>query len=137
MAELETKATIKTLGDAFVITAGFKLDTIKDLTKYGMGQALKLIDEKTEEEYFRVSTGEMAEVSRFGVVFTSKDPNGYAQCTGSFPELAMSDADKRNYLKDNFAFVITNLNKVQEHVVAAEKALDKVMADVDTAIVTM
>ena len=29
------QATIKALGDAFVITAGFKLETIKNLKKYG------------------------------------------------------------------------------------------------------
>lgn len=129
------QATIKTLGDAFVITAGFKLETIKNLKKYGMQDALMLVHEETKDPYFNISYGREAEASKYGVVFTGANAMGYAECTGSFPDIAMSDEKKREYLKDNFAFVIANLNKLQAPVEAAEKALDKVMAAVDAAIV--
>lgn len=130
------QATIKTLGDAFVITAGFKFETIKNLKKYGMESALVLVNDETKDPYFCVSHGHEAEASKYGVVFTGANASGYAECTGSFPEIAMSDEKKREYLKDHFAFVIANLNKVQAPIEAAEKELDKVMATVNAAIVT-
>lgn len=134
MAEVKAKATITALGDAFVITAGFKLKTIKNLMKYGKDTALKLIDKESKEEYFRVTAGKAAEASKYGVVFTSANKAGYAECTGLFPKAEMTEEKKKEYLVDNYAFVIAHLNTVQEQVAMAEKELEGVMSVVDESI---
>lgn len=134
MAEAKTKATIKALGDAFVITAGFKLETIKNLIKYGKESALKLVDKETKEPYFAVITADETQISKFGIAFTGANEDGYAECTGYFPKASMSKEKKKDFLRDNFAYVVSHLNQVQAQVEAEEKALNTVIATVDEAI---
>ena len=136
MATNETKntATIKVLGDAFVITAGFKFQTVKDLIKYGKEAALTLNDKETKDPYFQVGVGPHADISKFGVVFTNANKEGYAECTGFFANTGMSEADKLAYIKDKFAFAVSHLNEVATQVTEAEAALNAVMKVVDNAI---
>ena len=134
MAEIKTKATIVAHGDAYVITADFKLKTIKDLIKYGKESALTLIDTETKDPYFSVKTGKVAEASKYGVVFTSANRQGLAQCTGTFPAVGMTEEKKTEFLKDNFALVIANLNEVAKQVATAEKELNGIMEVVDASI---
>lgn len=128
------KATIKSIGDAFVVTAGFKLSTVQDLVKYGKDSALVLKDKQTKEPYFAVSVGSDTEISRFGITFTSASRDGYAECTATFPETSMTEEDKKVFLRENFAFVITHLNAVQEQIEAESKELAEVIATADSAI---
>ena len=130
----EIKATIKSIGDAFVVTAGFKFETIENLVKYGKDKALFLTDKETKEPYFGVNAGTCAEISRFGVTFTGANKEGYAECTGYFPKPAMTEEQKKEYLRNNFAYVITYLNEVQKQVEAEEKDLKALIATVDGAI---
>ena len=130
----EVKATIKAVGDAFVITAGFKFKTLKDLIKYGKSAALTLTDKETKEPYFKVNVGKVAEATKYGIVFTGANKAGYAECTGTFPQVGMTEEKKTEYLKDNFALVLANVNTVQTQVTAAEKELNAVMEVVDASI---
>lgn len=125
---------IKAVGDAYVITAGFKFDTVVNLIKYGKDAALTLVDLETKDPYFAVSVGKTAEASKYGVVFTGADKNGFAQCTGSFPKLNMSEAEKAAYLKDNYAYTLANLTGISAQIVDAEKTLESLMKAVDASI---
>lgn len=130
----EVKATIKSVGDAFVVTAGFKFDVIKNLIKYGKEQALVLVDEKTKEPYFGVAIGTHTEISRFGITFTGANREGYAECTGNFPKTSMSEEQKKEFLRDNLAYVVAYLGDVQKQVEAEGKALKAIIDAVDNAI---
>jgi hypothetical protein len=130
----EVKATIKSIGDAFVVTAGFKYETAKNLIKYGKENALVLVDEKTKDPYFGVVLGDTTEISRFGITFTGANKEGYAECTGCFPKTSMSDEEKKAFLRDNLAYAVSYLNEVQKQVEAAEKDLKAIIATVDNAI---
>lgn len=130
----KNQATIKTLGDSFVLTAGFKLETLNNLVKYGKGAALKLVDEKTESEYFVVSASKTPSMGQFGVSFTGANSDGFAEVTGHFPKPSMSKDEKKAYLRDNFALVLANLDNVQKQVEASSKDLDALMKSVNGAI---
>lgn len=130
----EVKATIQTTGDAFVVTAGFKYETVQNLIKYGKEKALALVDEKTKEPYFGVNLGDHTEISKYGITFTGANRNGYAECTGCFPEASWSDEEKKDFLRDRLAYVVTYLNEVQKQVEAEEKTLKAIIATVDAAI---
>lgn len=136
MAETNTKktATIETKGDAYVITAGFKYDTIGNLNKFGKSAALQLTEKDSKDVKFKVATSAIPSVSAHGVSFTGANSDGYAEVTGCFPKTSMSADDKKAYLKDNFALILVSLNEVQTQVEAAEKDLDGVMKNVDNAI---
>lgn len=136
MAETNTKktATIETKGDAYVLTAGFKYDTIKNLNKFGKGSALQLTEKDSKDVMFKVSTNAVASISAHGVSFTGANSDGYAEVTGCFPKASMSAEDKKAYLKDNFALILVSLNEIQTQVEAANKDLKGVMDNVDNAI---
>ena len=134
MAENKPKTTIKTAGDAFVITAGFTLETVKDLIKYGKDNALKLVDKETKDPYFAIMVGNETQISKFGIVFTGANRDGYAECTGYFPKNSMSEEAKKEFLRDNLAYVVTYLNEIQKQIEAEAVELQKVIAVVDAAI---
>lgn len=130
----EVKATIKSVGDAFVVTAGFKFSTIKNLIKYGKDKALTLVNEKTNEPYFGVTVGTHTEISRFGITFTGANRDGFAECTGHFPKTSMTEEQKKEFLRDNLAYAISYLNDVQKQIEAESKALKAIIDTVDNAI---
>ena len=130
----EAKATIKSVGDAFVVTAGFKFETVKNLMKYGKGQALVLVNKETKEPYFAVTVGNTTEISQFGITFTGANKEGYAECTAHFPKPSMSEDNKKQFLRDRLAYAVAYLNDVQKQVEEEEKLLQKVMDTVDNAI---
>ena len=134
MAENKPKTTIKTAGDAFVITAGFKLETVKNLTKYGKDNALKLVDKETKDPYFAVMVGTETQISKFGIVFTGANRDGYAECTGYFPRNSMSEEAKKEFLRDNLAYAVNYLNEIQKQIETEAVELQKVIAVVDAAI---
>lgn len=133
MAET-TKATIKSIGDAFVITAGFKYETVKKLIEYGKEKALTLVDQETKEPYFAVTLGKVANASRFGITFTGANEAGYAEATGMFPKASMKKEEKEKFLVSHYAFVVTRLNEVQAQVEAAEKELNKLISTANASI---
>ena len=133
-AETIKTPNIKAVGDAYVITAGFKFETVVNLIKYGKDAALTLVEPETKDPYFAVSVGKVAEASKYGIVFTGADKNGFAQCTGSFPKVNMSEADKAAYLKDTYAYTLANLTLIATQIVDAEKELESLMKAVDASI---
>ena len=132
--KIEKNAHIKTAGDAFVITAGFKFETVKNLIKYGKSSALEIINKETKESVFKVALGKASEVSRFGIVFTGKNKDGFAECTGCFPRPSMSEEEKKECLRSNFAYVIAHLNEVQKQIEDNDQELKGVMEVVDKSI---
>ena len=124
MAENKPKTTIKTAGDAFVITAGFTLETVKDLIKYGKDNALKLVDKETKDPYFAIMVGNETQISKFGIVFTGANRDGYAECTGYFPKNSMSEKAKKEFLRDNLAYVVTYLNELQKVIAVVDAAIN-------------
>lgn len=135
MAETKkVNATIETKGDAFVITAGFKLNTINNLKKYGKEAALQLVDAETKDTYFSVNADKCGSYSKYGITFTGANKDGLAEVTGIFPENSMTSEKKKEYIKDEFALVIANLNKIQEQVEKASGELDGVMKTVEASI---
>ena len=135
MAEEKRNTTkIEAKGDAFVITSGIKYDDIQNLVKYGKGDALKLISKETKEEYFVVSIKNKGAVNKYGIDFTSKTADGFAEVTMQFNKVNMSKDEKENYLKDNFAYIISYVDEVQKQVEAAIKDLNALMENAKKAI---
>ena len=134
MADNRETTTIRTMGDAFVVTAGFKYETLKNLKKYGKEAALTRYNEETKDPIFCVNVGKTAEISRFGVSFTGEDEQGYAQLTAYFPKPNMSKADKKAFLQDHLAHVVTELDLIQAQIEKEEKALERVMATFEKAV---
>lgn len=134
MAETKINAKIETKGDAYVLTAGFRFDTINNLKKFGKGAALELTEKESKDVKFAVTAGAVASCSAHGVTFTGANADGYAEMTGCFPKTSMSKVEKENYLTDNFALVLASLNEVQAQVEAASKDLDTVISTVKKSI---
>ena len=134
MATEKKTTTIKTLGDAFVITAGFKYETVDQLKKYGLEAALNLVDPETKDTEFSVNLGKCGEASKFGVTFTGANVEGYAEVTGTFPKASMSKEEKEKFLLDRYAHTISNLNKVQEQIEKSKDELDKLIATANKSI---
>lgn len=136
MAAEEKKSTtkIEAKGDAFIITAGIKYDDIQNLIKYGKGNALTLINKETKETIFVVDIKSKGDVSKYGISFTSKNAQGFAEVTLNFKKLNMSKDEKTEYLKDNFAYVISYVDEIQKQVEEAVKVLNKLMQNATSAI---
>lgn len=124
---------IKIVGDAFVIESSIKTEQLEFLKKQNP-DALKIIDEETKDELFRVSYSKgNPSITSFGITFSnaSRDDNKFATVTGTIP----SDvADAKAYVADIVSNVAANLlvieknfeeayNKAKE---AREKLLDSI-----------
>ena len=121
---------IRIIGNALVLTSKLKFETIQKMEKYNRN-ALCLIEVKNDEEteIFRIGTGKVSAISKYGITFMEADKDGFATATVLFPE---GVADKREFIQDNFATALFMLNDLEDAVntacaelEAAYEALDK------------
>lgn len=111
----ETKKSekrIKIAGNAFVLTSKLKLETIKKLEKY-VKNALVIEEVNGEEtnEIFKVMSGKVGSISKYGIVFATANKEGFATVTVTIPE---DVTDKKEYIKDNFACALVMLKDVED-----------------------
>lgn len=125
-------AKVKVLGDAAVITSEIDHEVLASLKKY-KPQQLKLVDPETKDELFAVSLGNTASVSKYGVVFTSKDPDGKAALTIQLPA-NLDGLQKTQYIKDNYGFALLSLNKIEAAIQGAAQELINEFEQMDNAI---
>ena len=123
---------IQILGNAFTVTSNLKFETIQKLEKYDdQALCLKELSNDEEKELFRISTGKIASISKYGITFAEANKAGYATATMLFPE---SVKDKKEYIKDNFANTLFMLNEVEHSAERACLYLEKAFAELDEII---
>lgn len=117
----ETKKNNRTIiaGNAIIINSRLSLNDIEILEKFA-NEALCIKDEEKDEEIFRVSTGNYAEVSKFGIIFAEENKDGKAQITELLPE---NLTNKKEYVKENYVKTVAYLIAIEDQAI---KALDQV-----------
>ena len=112
----ETKKEIKRIkiaGNAYVLTSKLSLDTIKKMEKLDK-DALCLVEADGEgctNEIFRIESGKIGSVSKYGIVFAEADADGNATVTQLLPE---GITDKKTYIKENLAQIIFMLTDLED-----------------------
>lgn len=127
VTEKKTK-TIKIVGNAMILTSKLKLATIQKMEKYNP-KALSLyeINKDEEVEVFKIMSGKLSSINKFGIVFAEANKDGYAVATTLFP----TDVnDKKTYIKDNFATVLFMLKDL-------EAAIETSCAELEAAFSTL
>ena len=123
---------IKIAGNAVVLTSKLKFATIQKMEKYNPA-ALVLVETRKDEdvEVFRIATGKIGSISKYGVVFSEADKDGYAIATVLLPE---NVEKKKEYIKDNFATVLFMLADLEDSVTTACAELEAAYAKLDDDI---
>ena len=123
---------IQIAGNAFVLTSTLMLETLKMLEKRD-NKALCLTEhcKDEEKEIFRISTGKIASISKYGITFAEANKAGYATATVLFPEKVK---DKKQFIKENFANTIFMLNELENRAKNACKNLERAYAELDKLI---
>ena len=103
---------IKIAGNAIVLTSTLKFETIQKMEKLDKN-SLCLVEVKNDEEneVFRIATGKQGSISKYGIVFSEANKNGYATATVLLPE---NVTDKKGYIKENFMTTLIMLNQLEE-----------------------
>lgn len=129
---VNTTTRIKIAGNAIVLTSKLKFETIQKMEKYNK-DALCLIEAKKDEEkeIFRISTGKLGSISKYGIVFAEANKEGYATATTLFPE---NVTDKKAYIKDNFGTALFMLDDLEESVKTSCAELEAAYAELDKII---
>ena len=124
---------VRIAGNAMVLTSKLDFATIQKMEKYRR-DALCLVEVKNDEEneIFRISTGKLSSISKYGIVFAEPNKDGKATATVLFPE---GVTDKRAYIKDNFASALFMLNDLEDAVKTACAELEADFAKLDEDIV--
>lgn len=127
-----TNANIKIAGNAIVLTSKLKFETIQKMEKYNR-DALCLVEVKKDEEneIFRISTGKLGSISKFGIVFTEANKDGFATVTILLPE---DVKNKREWIKDNYATTLFMLADLEDAVETACAELESAYAKLDKYI---
>lgn len=105
-------ANIKILGNAAVLTSTLKAEDINKLARF-KPEALKIINKETKNEIFAISFGYRPNVTPYGVSFTDKTEDGYAQTTIALPPGFVDDKDKIEFVKNQYGYILLNLNKLE------------------------
>lgn len=125
-------AKVKIAGNAFVLTSKLKLETIKKMEKYNPA-ALCLVERRNDEdiEIFRISSGKLASISKYGIVFSEANKDGFATATVLLPE---GIDNKKEWIKDNYATALFMLRDLEDLVTTACAELDAAYAELDKYI---
>lgn len=129
-SKMANKVTI--VGNALVLTSTLKYDTIVKMQKINP-EALTIFAKENDElmEIFKIMPGKVGTISKAGIVFATKDKNGYATVTDLIPECVK---DKKEWVKDNYASVLFMLAQLEEAVADAEEQVDKAYKKLDDII---
>lgn len=117
-------ANIKIFGDSFTVVSEIELETIKALKKF-KPEALTLKDQDGNE-VFAVTQGAIGMVSKYGVVFTSVDANGFATVTLGLPT-GLSNEEKINHVKETVAEALVKLNTLEDQIVEQASKLGQIL----------
>lgn len=123
---------IKIAGNAVVLTSKLKFATIQKMEKYNK-DALCLVETKNDEEneIFRIGTGKVSSIGKFGITFMEADKNGFAVATIMLPA---GVTDKKEYIKDNFGTTLFMLADLEAAVETACARLEAAYAELDNDI---
>lgn len=118
-----TRKIVKIVGNALILTSKLKFDTLKKI-EGNNNNALCLLDSDKEdaEEIFRIATGKVSSISKYGIVFGEKTADGFARATILLPE---DVTDKKTFVKENFGkciFMLKDLEDVVETIAAKLEA---------------
>ena len=127
-----TTKKIRIVGNALILTSKLKFSTIQKMEKYN-ADALCLIEKDGDEEVevFRINTGKLSSISKYGIIFAETNKDGYAVATILFPE---GVENKREYIKDNYGTTLLMLNDLEDSVTTSCAALESAYAKLDAEI---
>lgn len=132
-------ANIKILGNAAVLTSTLKVEDINKLARF-KPEALKIINKETKDEIFAISFGPKPSIgykpsiTSHGVSFTDKTEDGYAQTTITLPTGFKDDKDKMEYVKNQYGYILLNLNKLEDQAQEALNVTATEFANMEKAI---
>ena len=129
-----TPVKIKIAGNAIILTSKIKLNTIAKLEKYNPN-ALTLSETDPDgyvTEIFRINTGKVGSISKFGITFAEADAAGNATVTVLLPE---NTANKKAYVKDAFYNTLFLLKDIEDTIEVQVNQLETAFAELDTQIV--
>lgn len=117
-------AKIQVVGDSIVITAGAKLDDLKQIAKYRPEALVLKGGEDNKSVVFKVTanTEKAGCVSANGINFNSEARDGSGAASVTLPYTGKT-ADVEGYIEDNFGKALMNLAKVEEQLPAAASAI--------------
>lgn len=105
-------ANVKVCGDALVITSTLKYEEIEMVKKY-RPEALTLKGgEDGKEPIFKITTGTMSEIGKYGACFdgATRDGNGFATITLMIDE---EPADLREEIADKYGAALINVGTLE------------------------
>ena len=115
---------VKTAGQAMVIVSGIKTEDLKKAEKF-RPEALVLKD-KDDEPVFAVATGKKSSIEYNSITF-GEEENGFAAAT-IYPV-------EREKIKEDYAFILISLKKVEAQLEAAMTEIAEDAAAVEAMIV--
>lgn len=123
---------IRIVGNAMVLTSKLKLATIQKMEKYNP-KALGLyeINKDEEVEVFKIMSGKLSSINKFGIVFAEANKDGYAVATTLFPA---DIKDKKEFIKDNFATVLFMLEDLEAAIETSCAELEAAFSKLDEDI---
>lgn len=126
-------AKIKITGNAVILTSKLKLETIKKMEKYN-SDALTIFDVVEDEniELFKIGSGVVSNINRFGITFAEANKTGEAVATVLLPA---NVTDKKAFVKENFANAIFYLQDLEAAVETSCAELEAAYAELDKIIV--
>lgn len=123
---------VQIVGNAFVVTSKLPFEIIKKLEKYASNTlCLKERDHDEEKEYFRIATGKVSSISKYGITFNEANKDGFAIATALFPEKI---SNKKRFIKDEFGKTLYMLQDVEQNATHAYAHFEKAYAELDSII---
>lgn len=107
----ENACTITVVGDTVAIKTMFKYDDLALIEK--MEGGITITDDETDEEIFKIVTGEEGSLTKYGMVVpptgvvTIKIPAGYT-----------TEEERKEFLYDTLAATINMINQAEENIAA-------------------
>lgn len=120
----ENACTITVVGDTVAIKTTFKYDDLALIEK--MEGGITITDDDTDEEIFKIVTGEEGSLTKYGMVVpptgvvTIKIPAGYT-----------TEEERKEFLYDTLAATINMINQAEENI-AANGGIEELKAKRET-----
>jgi hypothetical protein len=128
VVKIQDGAVLKTIGRAVVITSKVKLD---DLHKMGKYNPSALVTKRDDKEVFGISSGVLPSLSNNGVTFNDSDAEGFARVTLIVPD---SVEDTKEYVKERYTIVITELNNLEAAIEGKLKELNEMFTKAEASM---
>ena len=109
-------AQVTIAGGSYVITSKISMDDLRIIKKHRPA-ALSLIDKETKNTIFKIGIGSSS-LNDYGITFSSVSNDENKLATATLP-LPQDVTEAKSYVLDTASGALSNLNKVEENLLAA------------------